>query len=101
MQGIARGTYESGGKVPGEHRGMQGIQGNARGTYGSGCKVPGKCWGMHGNARGTYGSGYKLPGNAGIAGECQGNVWEWVYSTRGMQGTTREMEGSGCKVLAE
>ena len=64
----------------------RGIEGNARGTYGSGCKVPGKCWGMQ--------------GNAGIAGECQGNVWEWVYSIRGMQGTTREMEGSVCKVLA-
>ena len=48
-----------------------------------------------GNARGTYGSGCKLPG------ECQGNVWEWVYSARGMQGTTRGMQGSGCKVLAE
>ena len=42
---------------------------------------------MQGNARGMQGM--------------QGNVWEWVYSTRGMQGTTREMEGSGCKVLAE
>ena len=39
-------------------------------------------------------------GNAGNAGECQGNVWE-VYSARGMQGTTRGMQGSGCKVLAE
>ena len=72
------------------------IQGNARGTYGSGCKVPGKCWGMQGNVRGTYGSGYKRQGNAGNAGECQENVWEWVYSNRGMQGTTREM-GVGVK----
>ena len=47
------------------------------------------------------GVGINCQWNAGIAGECQGNVWEWVYSTRGMQGTTREMEGSGCKVLAE
>ena len=39
--------------------------------------------------------------NAGNAGECQGNVWEWVYSARGMQGTTKGMQGSGCKVLAE
>ena len=39
--------------------------------------------------------------NAGNAGECQGNVWEWVYSARGMQGTTRGIQGSGCKVLAE
>ena len=54
MQGRARGTNKSGGKVPGEHRGMQedtGIQGNASGTYGSGCKVPGECWKMQGNAR--------------------------------------------------
>ena len=39
-------------------------------------------------------------GNAGNAEECEGNVWE-VYSARGMQGTTRGMQGSGCKVLAE
>ena len=39
-------------------------------------------------------------GNAGNAGECQRNVWE-VYSARGMHGTTRGMQGSGCKVLAE
>ena len=53
MQGRARGTNKSGGKVPGVHRGMQdtGIQGHASGTYGSGCKVPGECWKMQGNAR--------------------------------------------------
>ena len=38
-------------------------------------------------------------GNAGNA-KCQRKVWE-VYSARGMQETTRGMQGSGCKVLAE
>ena len=46
------------------------------------------------------GVGVNCQGNAGNAGECQGNVWE-VYSARGMQGTTRGMQGSGYKVLAE
>ena len=55
---------------------------------------------MQGNVRETYGS-VNCQGNAGNAGECQGNVWQWVYSARGMQGTTRGMQGSGCKVLAE
>ena len=94
MQENARGTYESGGKVSGEYRGMpgnvqewrqsargtqgnagdcRGIHGNAMGTYGSGCKVPGECLGMQGNARGTYGSGYKLPGECReLPGECKG-----------------------------
>ena len=76
----------------------RGIQGNARGTYGSGCKVPGECWGMPGERTGV---GVNCQGNAGIAGECQGNIWEWVYSARGMQGTTRVLQGSGCKELAE
>ena len=84
-----------------------------------GCKLPGECRGMQGNARETYGS-VNCQGNAGNAGECQGNVWECklpgecrectgmpgermavVYTARGMQGTTRGMQGSGCKVLAE
>ena len=47
------------------------------------------------------GVGVNCQGNAGNAGECQENVWEWVYSARGMQGTTKGMQGSGCKVLAE
>ena len=54
------------------------------------------------------GVGANCQGNGWKAGECQGNVWEWVYSARGMQGnmrgmqgTTRGMQGSGCKVLAE
>ena len=60
MQGNARGTYQSGGKVPGERRGMQGntgeyrgIQGNASGTYGSGCKVPGVCRVLPGDCKGA------------------------------------------------
>ena len=77
-----------------EYRGMQGIQGNARGTYGSGCKVSGECWECRGMPRERMRVGVNCQGNAG-------NVWEWVYSARGMQGTTRGMQGSGCKVLAE
>ena len=69
-------------KLQGECRG---IQGNARGTYGSGCKVPGECRRMQGNARETYRS-VNCQVNAGNAGECQGNIWEWVYSATGMQG---------------
>ena len=37
------------------------------------------------------GVGVNCQGKAGNAGECQGNVCEWVFSDRGMQGTTREM----------
>ena len=74
MQGDARGTYECGCKVPGERRGMQGNSGEYRGMPGERMEVGAKC---------------------------QGNAWEWVYSPRGMQGTTRGMQGSGCKVLAE
>ena len=51
---------------------------------------------MQGDARGTYGSGCKLPGESRNAGECQGNAWEWVFSARRMQGTTRGM-GVGVK----
>ena len=76
------------------------MQGNARGTYGSGCKVPGECRGMQGNTKETYRS-VNCQVNAWNAGECQGNLWEWEYSARGMQGTTRGIQGSGCKVLAE
>ena len=98
---------------------MQGNAGNAKGKYGSGCKVPreyrgmpvelmgvgaksqgnaGECRGIPGERMGV---GANSQGNAGNAGECQGNVLEWVYSARGMQGTTRGLQGSGCKVLAE
>ena len=101
------------------------MQGNARGTYGSGCKVPGEyrampvkhmgvgavsgeCWGIQGIA-GEYrgmpgermGVGVNCQGNAGNAGECQRYVWKWVYRARGIQGTTRGMQGSRCKVLVE
>ena len=74
MQGNPRGTYECGYKVPGERRGMQGNSGEYRGMPGERMEVGAKC---------------------------QGNAWEWVYSTNGMQGTTRGMQGSGCKVLEE
>ena len=69
---------------------------SASGTHGN----AGENKGIPGNARGTYGSGCKVPGECN-AGECQGNIWEWVYSATGKQGTTRVMQGSGCKVLAE
>ena len=49
MQGNARVTYESGGKVPGERRGMQGIAGEYRG-------MPGE--------------------HMGVGAKCQGNAWE-------------------------
>ena len=35
------------------------------------------------------GVGANARGMQGNLRECQGNIWEWVYSTRGMQGTTR------------
>ena len=41
---------------------------------------------MQGNTRGMYGSGCKVPG----AGECQGNVLEWVQSAMRMQGNAGE-----------
>ena len=73
------------------------IQGNARKTYwSSGYKGPGML-GIPGECMGV---GVNCQGNAGNAGECQGNIWE-VYSARGMQGTTRGMQGSGCQMLAE
>ena len=97
MQANARGTYESGGKVPGERRGMQG---NAMERMG-GCKVPGECRECREMPEQRMGVGLNCQRNAVNAGECQGYVWEWVYSARGMQGTTRGMQGSGCKVLAE
>ena len=92
MKGNTRGTCERC-KVPGERRGMQGnakltwewvqcargmqgndgkYQGNAKGTYGSGCKVPGEWRGIQFECMVV---GVKCQGNAG---ECQGNVWEWV-----------------------
>ena len=84
-------------KLPEECRGMAG----ERTVVGAKCQgIAGECRGMQGNARETYGN-VNCQGNAGNAGKCQGNVSQWVYSARGMQGTTRRMQGSGCKVLAE
>ena len=121
IQGNARGMYGSGCKVPAECWGilgnagicqwnvqewvqsMRGIQGNARGTYCSGYKGPGnagECRGTPGERMGVGVNCQGNAGNAGSAGEYQGNVRE-VYSARGMQGTTRGMQGSGCKMLAE
>ena len=74
MQGNARGTYESEGKVPGERRGMQGITG----------KFQGNVWEWVQSARGMLGN----------AGECQGKVWEWVQTARGMQGNAGECQGN-------
>ena len=74
------------------------MPGNARGTYECGCKVPGEPRRMQGNS-GEYRG---MPGERmEVGAKCQGNAWEWVYSANGMQGTTRGMQGSGCKVLAE
>ena len=70
------------------------MQGNARGMQGN----TGEYREMPGERMGV---GAKCQGNAGNAGGCQGNVWEWVYRGREMQGTTRGMQGSRCKVLAE
>ena len=89
MKRNARGTYE-------RMQIARGMQGNARGSYGSGYKVPGEWRGMQGNARETYGS-VNCQGNAGNAGKCQGNIWEWVQSARGMLGNTGECQGVGVK----
>ena len=43
-------------------------------------------------------------GMQGNTGKCQGNVWEWVQSARGMlgmQGDAKETYGSGCKLPGE
>ena len=68
-------------------------------------RVGAKCQGNAGKYKGMPGErmgvGVNYQGNGGNAGECQVKAWEWVYSARGLQGTTRGMQGSGCKVLAE
>ena len=103
MQENARGTYKSGGKVPGER--TQGNAGGYREMPEERMGVGAKCQGNAGECREMPGErmgvGLNCQGNAGNAGECQGYVWEWVYSARGMQGTIRGMQGRGCKVLAE
>ena len=48
MQGNARGTYKSSGKVPGEHRGMQGNAGECR-------EMPGQRMGVGVNCQGNPG----------------------------------------------
>ena len=65
----------------------RGIPRNARGTCESGGKASGECRGMQGNTV-----------------KCQGNVWEWVQSARGMlgiQGDAKGTYGSGCKLPGE
>ena len=59
---------------------------------------------MQRNARGTYERLQIARGMQGNAGECQGNVREWVQSARGMwgmQGNARETYRSECKVPGE
>ena len=52
MQENARGTYQSGGKVPGESRGMQGNTGEYRGMPAEHMGVGAKCQGYAGNYQG-------------------------------------------------
>ena len=40
-------------------------------------------------------------GMLGNVRECQGNVWEWVKTARGMQGNAGGTYGSGCIVPGE
>ena len=69
MQGNVRGMYESGGKVPGERRGMQGNTGKCQGNVWEWVQSARGMLGMQGDAKGTYGSGCKLPGECR---ECRG-----------------------------
>ena len=98
MQGNARGTYESGGKVPEECREMQGNTGDYRGMPGERMGVGAKCQGnagecrvMQAMSRESMGVGAKCQGNTG---ECQWNLWEWVQSPRGMLGNAGECQGN-------
>ena len=81
--------------------GMQGNTGEYRGMAVERMGVGAKCQGNVGECSGRPGErmgvGVNCQGNAGNAVECQGNVWEWVYSASRMQWTTRGMQGSGCK----
>ena len=100
-QGNVQEWRQSAGGTQGNAGEYSGIQGNASGTYGVGAKYQGnagECRGMPGERMVV---GLNCQGNARNAGEYQGYVWEWVYSARGMQGTTRGMQGRGCKVLVE
>ena len=67
MQENARGTYESGGKVPGECRGMPGER----------TRVEAKCQGNAGECRG-------MPGERmGVGTNCQGNAGNYQGNVRG------------------
>ena len=88
MQENARGTYESGGKVPGECTRVEAkFQGNA-----------GECRGLQGNTGECQGNIWEwvqsASGMLGNAGECQENVWEWVQTARGMQGNAGNYQGN-------
>ena len=70
-----------------------GSQGNARGIYGVDGKYQGNPRGFNllggyqvfGDARGMLGECMVVDAFClGMPGECQGNVWEWVQSARGM-----------------
>ena len=93
------------GELTREDANCQGNAGEYRGMPGERTVVGAKCQGNAGECRGMPGKrigvSVNCQVNAGNAGECQGKIWEWVYSATGMQGTTRVMQGSGCKVLAE
>ena len=97
MQRNARGTYED--------ANCQGNAGECRGMPGERTVVGAKYQGNAGECRGMprkrIGVSVNCQVKAGNAGECQGNIWEWVYSARGMQGTTRGIQGSRCKLLAK
>ena len=73
-----KGMYARGCKVPGKYRGMPGertgVVAKCQGNAGESRGMPGECMGV----------GVNCQGNAGNAGEYQWNVWEWVYSARGM-----------------
>ena len=63
-----------------------------------GCKEStnaGECTGIPGKRKWV---GAMCKGNLG---ECQGNVWEWVQSARGMEGNPMRMYGSGYKLPGE
>ena len=77
MQENARGTYESGGKVPGERRGMQGIAGEYRG-------MPGEHMGVGAKSQGNAWECRGMPGERmGVGTNCQGNAGNYQGNVRG------------------
>ena len=79
------------------------MQGNARGTYSSGCSarvMQGNAGEFRGMPRKCMGV-YKLPGECREGRECRGMPGECMGVDVYCQGTTKGMQGSGCKVLAE